>query len=167
MKPSTNKTPLNNRLRCAASALFRVGLIATALTIAAQASAGPSAAATRVVLQAFDDDLQSESMAILNDEFSAAYPAGPRVTRALHQALVEHGYTLVETSDNGLQLSGTVTAAYMMSRGLPTNSVAARYQLVDLSNGAVIASGDASGSDWNNDYAAAKLASAIIRQAFK
>lgn len=130
-------------------------------------SAVAHAAPTTVVLQAFDDDQQSESMAIINDEFSAAYPAGPRVTRALREALNAYGYNVVEHSDSGLQLSGTVTAAYMMSRGLPTNSVAARYQWVNLGNGAVIASGNAKGSDWNNEYAAKKLANAIINKAFK
>jgi len=120
-----------------------------------------------VVLQTFDDDPQSESQAILNDEFSAAYPAGPRVTTALREALSEQGYNVVEHSDSGLQLSGTVTAAYMMSRGLPTNSVAARYQWVNLGNGAVIASGNAKASDWNNEYAAKKLADVIINKAFK
>ena len=126
-----------------------------------------SAEPTQVVLQAFDDDEKSESMAILNAEFSAAYPAGPRVTKALHQALTTHGYSVVEHSANGVQLSGTVTAAYMMSRGLPTNSVAAHYQLLNLADGSVIASGDAKGSDWNNEDAAGKLAEAIIKKAFK
>lgn len=126
-----------------------------------------SAEPTQVVLQAFDDDEKSESMAIFNDEFSAAYPAGPRVTAALRQALTEHGYSVIEHSDTALQLSGTVTAAYMMSRGMPTNSVAARYQLVNLANGTVIASGDAKGNDWNNPDAAKKLAEAIIKHAFK
>ena len=146
------------------TSLFRhvgAALLLFALTITA------SAEPTQVVLQAFDDDERSEGMAILNDEFSAAYPAGPRVTHALQQALTAQGYSLVEHSDSGMHLSGTVTAAYMMSRGLPTNSVAAHYQLVNLADGSVIASGDAKGNDWNNEDAAKRLAEAIIKKAFK
>jgi len=138
----------------------------TALLLLALSSIA-GAAPTTVVLQPFDDDQPSESQAILNDEFSAAYPAGPRVTQALREALSAHGYNVVEHSDSGVQLSGTVTAAYMMSRGLPTNSVAARYQLMNIADGAVIASGDAEGNDWNNPDAAKKLAAAIIKKAFK
>ena len=126
-----------------------------------------SADALTVVLLPFDDDQQSERMALINDEFAAAFPAGLRVTRALHRLLSERGYQVIEQGDNGLQLSGTVTVAYMMSLGLPTNTVAARYQLVRLSDGAVIASGTAEASDWNNDYATNRLATAIIKQAFK
>lgn len=140
-----------------------LSMLGGGLLLSASASAQP----TSVLLQAFDDDQQSEQMAILNDEFSAAYPAGPRVTKALEKALTDRGYTLAAAGDGQLQLSGTVTAAYMMSRGLPTNSVAARYELVNLSTGVVVASGDAKGSDWNNEYAAARLAEAIIKQAFK
>lgn len=111
----------------------------------------------------FDDDLKSEEMAILNAEFSAAYPAGDRVTRALAEVLRERGLEAPSGSGAALTLSGTVTEAYVMSRGMPTNSVAARYRLTESATGQVVAQGDMTGSDWNNEDAAQRLAEAIVK----
>lgn len=120
-----------------------------------------------VALIPFDDDLQSESQAMLNDEYAAAYPAGPLVTRALAGVLSKHGLAASSDTDAAMELSGTVTAAYVFSKASPTNTVAARYRLVERGSGRVIDEGHAEGNDWNNPDAAQRLAEAIVKAAFK
>ena len=137
------------------------------LLLCGLASTGAHAQSGGVLLIPFDDDEKSESMALLNDEFSAAYPAGPLVTTALREALARRGFSVADVPPARVELSGTVTAAYMMSRGLPTNTVTARYRLVSLPDRRVLAAGDASGKDWNNPDAANKLATDIVTRAFK
>jgi len=140
--------------------LILTGLLTLVTTTATMADP------TRLMLLPFDDDLQSESLALTNDEYSAAYPAGPRVTAALHDLLTTRSYQLVDSPPASLELSGTVTAAYMMSRGMPTNTVTASYRLVSLPDRTPIAEGHASGNDWNNPDAAKRLAEAIVNKAF-
>ena len=139
-----------------------------ALLLALGSALGTStAAAASVAIEAFGDDLQAEQIAMLNDEFSAAYPAGSRLTAALTRTLQKRGLAPAPGTDAERTLSGTVTAAYMMSRGMPTNSIAARYRLTDAASGQVIAEGTAEASDWNNQDAAQKLAEAILKAALK
>jgi hypothetical protein len=120
-----------------------------------------------VALIPFGDDLQSERQAMMNDEFAAAYPAGPLVTRALAGVLSQRGLTASPDSSAEMELSGTVTTAYMMSKGMPTNTVGARYRLVERGSGRVIAEGHAEGNDWNNPDAAKRLAEAIVKAALR
>jgi len=104
----------------------------------------------RILLLPFDDDLQSERLDVVGGEYSAAYPAGPQLTKALHKALTERGLNVVDAPPAGLELSGTVTSAYMMSRDTPTNSMAAHYQLLSLPGRKLIASGDIKAKGWRN-----------------
>ena len=138
-------------------------LILAALSAPAATQAAPGS----VALIPFDDDLQSERQAMLNDEFAAAYPAGPLVTRALAEVLSQRGLSANSNASAEMELSGTVTAAYVMSKAMPTNTVAARYRLVERGSGRVINEGNAEGSDWNNPDAALRLAEAIVKSAFK
>lgn len=139
----------------------------TLLLFALAATMTVDAVAGSVALIPFDDDLQSERQAMTNDEFSAAYPAGPLVTRALTEVLSQRGLSAASDSSAAMELSGTVTAAYVMSKGMPTNTVAARYRLIERASGRVIYKGHSEGSDWNNPDAAKRLAEAIVKAVFK
>jgi len=141
--------------------LLLILVAATTATVTAAAEPGS------VALIPFDDDPRSESQAIMNDDFAAAYPAGPLVTRALAGVLSERGLSASPDSSAKMELSGTVTVAYMMSKGSPTNTVAARYRLVERDSGRIIAKGHAEGNDWNNPDAAKRLAEAIVKAAFR
>jgi hypothetical protein len=141
--------------------------LSTLLLLILMAMTTARAESGSVALIPFDDDLQSERQAMLNDEFAAAYPAGPLVTRALAGVLSQRGLSVPSDADATMELSGTITAAYVMSKALPTNTVTARYRLVERGSGRVIKQGHAEGNDWNNPDAAQRLAEAIVKAAFR
>ena len=113
-----------------------------------------------IAVTPFDDDLQSENMALQNSRFAAAFPAGPRVTAALRKALLERGI-VVSDSDPDATLSGKVTAAWVMSGALPPNVTAASYQLQGK-GGEVLSHGNMEGGAFDNASAAADLAKKIV-----
>ena len=80
---------------------------------------------------------------------------------AVSQALTAAGITVVADGQAAAVLHGTVTAAWVNSEALPTNSVSAHFRLVDSASGEVLVEGDVSGSAFNDQDAATKLGKAI------
>jgi len=133
-----------------------IPIVFLSLLIGATATAVAAPPAS-VALAPFGDDEQAEESALNNDDFSSTAPAGGRVTMAVSQALTAAGITVVADDQAEAILHGTVTAAWVNPGMLPTNSVSARYRLVDKSTGAVLVKGNASGTGFNDQDAATEL----------
>ena len=127
-------------------------------------AAGAVAAPASVAVRSFSDDAQAQESSLNNDDFSSTAPAGPRVTAAVSQALSAAGITVVGDGQAAAVLTGRVTAAWVNSEALPTNSVSAHFSLTDSASGAVLVEGNASGAAFSDQDAASKLGKEIARK---
>ena len=141
-----------------------LSLLSLSVVLLCGAASIAVAAPVSVAVQEFSDDEQAERLALVNDDFTDASPAGPQVTAAVGQALAAAGIAGASDGQAAAVLHGRVTAAWVNSGQLPTNSVSAHFRLVDSASGAVLVEGDASGSGFNNADAATALAKEIVRK---